>query len=210
VTFLGRVPRAEIERLYGTHDAFCFPSFREGVELYASQAILRVFPQDSNILDATGDDSVLKTFDSLMKAETTYVPSIPVMERAAATLRTAHPDLAAELKATDLAGSIEIRRNDSPIILSTKSRDAAFVSAKLGAFAAFAALGLGLSERRLRFAETLAPVAHLLPVVQPRRRRTPPGRGRGDERPRRHLREGEEGPADSGRSRTGRTSASRT
>lgn len=29
VTFLGRVPRAEVERLYATHDAFCFPSFRE-------------------------------------------------------------------------------------------------------------------------------------------------------------------------------------
>jgi Mrp family chromosome partitioning ATPase len=32
--------------------------------------------------------------------------------------------------------------------------------------ALFAALALGLAERRLRFAETLAPVAHLLPVVQ--------------------------------------------
>jgi glycosyltransferase involved in cell wall biosynthesis len=29
VTLLGRVPRAEVERLYATHDAFCFPSFRE-------------------------------------------------------------------------------------------------------------------------------------------------------------------------------------
>jgi len=29
VTFLGRVPRVEVERLYATHDAFCFPSFRE-------------------------------------------------------------------------------------------------------------------------------------------------------------------------------------
>ena len=29
VTFLGRVPRDEVERLYATHDAFCFPSFRE-------------------------------------------------------------------------------------------------------------------------------------------------------------------------------------
>jgi glycosyltransferase involved in cell wall biosynthesis len=29
VTFLGRVPRAEVELLYATHDAFCFPSFRE-------------------------------------------------------------------------------------------------------------------------------------------------------------------------------------
>jgi glycosyltransferase involved in cell wall biosynthesis len=29
VTFLGRVPRTEVERLYAKHDAFCFPSFRE-------------------------------------------------------------------------------------------------------------------------------------------------------------------------------------
>ena len=29
VTFLGRVSRDEVERLYATHDAFCFPSFRE-------------------------------------------------------------------------------------------------------------------------------------------------------------------------------------
>jgi polysaccharide biosynthesis transport protein len=113
--------------------AFAGAGFLSGVELYASQAILRVFPQESNILYATGDDSVLKTFDSFVKAETTYVASNPVMERAAATLRTAHPDLAADLKATDLAGSIEIRRNDSLIVLTTKSRDAAFVSAKLGA-----------------------------------------------------------------------------
>jgi glycosyltransferase involved in cell wall biosynthesis len=29
VTFLGRIPRAEVEALYATHDVFCFPSFRE-------------------------------------------------------------------------------------------------------------------------------------------------------------------------------------
>ncbi len=29
VAFLGRVPRDEVERLYATHDVFCFPSFRE-------------------------------------------------------------------------------------------------------------------------------------------------------------------------------------
>jgi glycosyltransferase involved in cell wall biosynthesis len=29
VTFLGQVSRAEVERLYATHGAFCFPSFRE-------------------------------------------------------------------------------------------------------------------------------------------------------------------------------------
>ncbi len=29
VTFLGRIPRDEVEALYASHDAFCFPSFRE-------------------------------------------------------------------------------------------------------------------------------------------------------------------------------------
>ncbi len=29
VTFLGRIPRAEVEQLYASHDVFCFPSFRE-------------------------------------------------------------------------------------------------------------------------------------------------------------------------------------
>ncbi|MCT4609181.1 MAG: glycosyltransferase family 4 protein [Pelagimonas sp.] len=29
VQFLGRIPREEVEQLYATHDAFCFPSFRE-------------------------------------------------------------------------------------------------------------------------------------------------------------------------------------
>jgi hypothetical protein len=40
--------------------------YLSGVQLYQSQAILRVFPQESNILYATGDDSVLKTFDSFV------------------------------------------------------------------------------------------------------------------------------------------------
>ncbi len=123
--------------------ALATAGFLSGVELYSSQAILRVFPQESNILYATGDDSVLKTFDSFVKAETTYVASNddsvlktfdsfvkaettyvasnPVMERAAATLRTGNPDLAADLKATDLTGSIEIKRSDSLIVLSPSS-----------------------------------------------------------------------------------------
>ena len=29
VTFLGQVARHDVEALYGSHDAFCFPSFRE-------------------------------------------------------------------------------------------------------------------------------------------------------------------------------------
>ena len=135
--------------------AFAAAGYLAGVELYASQAILRVFPQESNILYATGDDSVLKTFDSFVKAETTYVASNPVMERAAATLRAGHPDLAADLKSTDLAGSIEIKRNDSLIVLTTKSRDAAFVSAKLGAVVD-AYLGLKAEADAARTAVRLA------------------------------------------------------
>jgi len=151
--------------------AFATAGFLAGVELYASQAILRVFPQESNILYATGDDSVLKTFDSFVKAETTYVASNPVMERATAMLRTAHPDLSADLKATHLAGSIEIRRNDSLIILTTKSRDSIFVSAKLGAVvdaylglkdeAEAARTAVRLEELRLRETDLLARLAAL-------------------------------------------------
>jgi hypothetical protein len=59
--------------------------YLSGVQLYESQAILRVFPQESNILYATGDDSVLRTFDSFVRAETSYVASHPVMARALET-----------------------------------------------------------------------------------------------------------------------------
>jgi len=104
-----------------------------GVELYASQAILRVYPQEANILYRTGDDSVLKTFDSFVKAETSYVASHPVMERAAQMLRGQFPEITADMSAADLGGSIEIKRNDSLIVLTTKSRDAAFAPAKLDA-----------------------------------------------------------------------------
>ena len=107
--------------------------FLSGVELYGSQAILRVYPQEANILYRTGDDSVLKTFDSFVKAETSYVASHPVMERAARSLRLQYPDLTADMSAADLGSSIEIRRNDSLIVLNTKSRDAAFAPAKLEA-----------------------------------------------------------------------------
>lgn len=110
--------------------------YLSGVQLYESQAILRVFPQESNILYATGDDSVLKTFDSFVKAETTYVASHPVMARAAGALGTARPDIAADLKVSDLSGSIEIRRSDSLIVLKTLSRDAGFAKQKLDAVVA--------------------------------------------------------------------------
>ena len=104
-----------------------------GVRLYESQAILRVFPQESNILYATGDGSVLKTFDSFVKAETTYVASPPVMLRAAQSLSSQMPELAGSMSVSNLSGSIEIKRSDSLIVLKTKSRIAAFAQYKLDA-----------------------------------------------------------------------------
>jgi uncharacterized protein involved in exopolysaccharide biosynthesis len=116
--------------------AFAFGGNVSGVRLYQSGAILRVFPQESNILYRTGDDSVLKTFDSFVKAETTSVASNPVMDRAREALAADWPTLAADMTASDLAGSIEIKRNDSLITLNTKSRDPAFAAAKVNAVVA--------------------------------------------------------------------------
>lgn len=127
-----------------------------GIELFESQAILRVYPQESNILYATGDDSVLKTFDSFLKAETTYVASHPVMARSVETLAGLRPDLARDLKASDLAGSIEVKRSDSLIVLKTLSRDRAFASQKLDAvIAAYLALKSEAEDARtsVRLAE---------------------------------------------------------
>ena len=104
-----------------------------GVQLYEAQAILRVFPQETNILYATGEASVLKTFDSFVKAETTYVASPPVMSRAVDTIAAQDPEMAGGLRVSDLAGSIEIRRSDSLIVLKTKSRDPGFAQTKLDA-----------------------------------------------------------------------------
>ncbi len=116
--------------------ALAVGGYLAGVQLYESQAILRVFPQESNILYATGDGSVLKTFDSFVKAETSYVASHPVMERARDDLVVTRPDIAKDLKVKDLTGSIEIRRSDSLIVLKTKSKDAAFAAQKLDAVVA--------------------------------------------------------------------------
>jgi uncharacterized protein involved in exopolysaccharide biosynthesis len=130
--------------------------YLSGVELYQSQAILRVFPQESNILYATGDDSVLKTFDSFVKAETSYVASHPVMARALEILTAERPDLAGEITVSDLVGSIEIRRSDSLIVLTTRSRDAAFAAEKLEAVvAAYMALTAETEDARsaVRLAE---------------------------------------------------------
>lgn len=113
--------------------ALAFGGLQLGVRLYEGSAILRVFPQESNILYRTGDDSVLKTFDSFVKAETTTVASDPVMTRALAALVAAWPDQTAEMTARDLASSIEIKRNDSLIMLKTKARDPAFAASKVNA-----------------------------------------------------------------------------
>ena len=120
-----------------------------GVQLYESQAILRVYPQESNILYATGNDSVLKTFDSFVKAETTYVASDPVMARSVGALALSRPDLASELKTSDLSGSIEIKRSDSLIVLKTRSKDRDFASQKLDAvIASYLALKSEAEEKR--------------------------------------------------------------
>ncbi|NKX43576.1 hypothetical protein [Roseicyclus persicicus] len=130
--------------------------YLSGVQLYESQAILRVFPQESNILYATGDDSVLRTFDSFVRAETTYVASHPVMARAVETLAAGRPDLAADLTVSDLTGSIEIRRSDSLIVLTTRSRDPGFAADKLEAVVgAYLAMNLEAEAARseVRLAE---------------------------------------------------------
>ncbi|WP_319545952.1 hypothetical protein [Ruegeria conchae] len=120
-----------------------------GVQLYESQAILRVYPQESNILYATGNDSVLKTFDSFVKAETTYVASEPVMARSVEALALSRPDLANEIKTSDLAGSVEIKRSDSLIVLKTRSKDRHFAREKLEAvIASYLALKSEAEEKR--------------------------------------------------------------
>lgn len=60
VNFLGQVSRAEVEELYGAHDLFCFPSFREpagGVLYEAMRHGLPVITADrggpSSIIDAS-------------------------------------------------------------------------------------------------------------------------------------------------------------
>ncbi len=139
--------------------------YMNGVQLYQSQAILRVYPQESNILYQTGDGSVLKTFDSFVKAETTYVAADPVMDRAADELRALFPRQTEDMSVSDLAGSIEIRRNDSLIILKTMSRDAAFSAGKLDAvIGAYMTLKAEAEEKRsaVRLAELLDRETELL------------------------------------------------
>ncbi|WP_241427769.1 hypothetical protein [Fertoeibacter niger] len=146
-----------------------------GVRLYESGAILRVFPQESNILYRTGDDSVLKTFDSFVKAETTSVASNPVMDRARSALARDWPTLAADMTTRDLAGSIEVKRNDSLITLNTMSRDTGFAAAKVNAVvAAYLDLQAEAESARsdVRLAELQSREADLLARQADIRRRT--------------------------------------
>jgi uncharacterized protein involved in exopolysaccharide biosynthesis len=129
--------------------------YMAGAQLYESQAILRVFPQESNILYATGDGSVLKTFDSFVKAETTYVASHQVMARAAAALADKRPDIAGDLKVFELSRSIEIKRSDSLIVLKTRNQDPAFAREKLDAVVT-AYLGLKSDAEEARSAVRLS------------------------------------------------------
>jgi uncharacterized protein involved in exopolysaccharide biosynthesis len=107
--------------------------FFMGSRIYESQAILRLYPKEANILYKSTDDSVLKTFDSFAKAETSTVASHPVMERALASLPESFSHLTEGMTASHLGSSIDIKRNDSLIVLTTTSKDAAFATAKLEA-----------------------------------------------------------------------------
>lgn len=145
--------------------------YMSGIQLYESQAILRVFPQESNILYATGDDSVLKTFDSFIRAETSYVASHPVMSRALQTLVEVSPEFATELKVRDLAGAVDIRRSDSLIVLTTRNPDPSFalqiLEAVVGAYfdlnleAEEARSGVRLAELRDREKELVTRLTDL-------------------------------------------------
>lgn len=107
--------------------------FVMGNRIYESQAILRLYPKEANILYRNNDDSVLKTFDSFAKAETSTVASLPVMARALSRIPDQFAHLIADVTPGDLASSIEIKRSDSLIVLTTKSRDPGFAAAKLEA-----------------------------------------------------------------------------
>ncbi|MBF9060904.1 glycosyltransferase [Rhodobacterales bacterium HKCCSP123] len=76
VRFLGRVPRAEVEALYESHDLFCFPSFREpagGVLYEAMRHGLPVITADrggpSSIIDAASGIKVPVTEPSAFAAD---------------------------------------------------------------------------------------------------------------------------------------------
>jgi len=108
--------------------------FLSGTALYESKAILRIQAREPGILYASGDDSRLKLFQSFVKSETTYVASNPVMERAVDLIRErgATVDIS-ELTAASLAESIQIKRTDALIVLTSVSQDPDFAALKVNA-----------------------------------------------------------------------------
>lgn len=111
--------------------ALAYGGLQMGTKTYQSNAIVRIYPQEKNILYANTDSSVLKTFDTYVKAETTYLASFPVMELALSRLNERFPVMTEEVNENDLAGSIEIKRRDSLIVLTAMSKDPVFAQAKL-------------------------------------------------------------------------------
>lgn len=122
--------------------------FASGTKLYQSDAIVRVYPQEASVLYRTGDDSVLKTFDSYVKAETSYIASPNVIDRATKDLASRFPEDAGDMTPSDLLKSIDIKRTDSLITLTTKSKNPRFSAEKLQAVAdAYLALHAETEER---------------------------------------------------------------
>ncbi|WP_146348419.1 GumC family protein [Phaeobacter marinintestinus] len=107
--------------------------FTSGKAIYESQAILRISAREPGILFASGDDSKLKLFQSFVKAETTYVASHPVMERAVELITAVPSPYNDDLTAKTLAESISIKRKEALIILTSPSKDAEFAARKINA-----------------------------------------------------------------------------
>lgn len=107
--------------------------FTSGKKIYESQAILRISAREPGILFANGDDSKLKLFQSFVKAETTYVASHPVMQRAVEIIKEVPSPYNEELTARRLAESVSIRRKEALIVLKSASVDAEFAARKVNA-----------------------------------------------------------------------------
>lgn len=107
--------------------------YTNGTQLYQTQAIIRIYPKEQTFLYDGDEIGSGKAYDNFLKAETTYVAGYPVMSRAYETLTAEFPDELADATVQDLAGSVEIRRKDSLIILKTLSKSPEFAEAKLDA-----------------------------------------------------------------------------
>ncbi len=151
--------------------ALGYLGYTNGTKTWETSAILRVYPQESSILYKSGDDSVLKTFEAFVKAETTYVASYPVMARAYAQLQELYPEESQEFTIKDLTGSVEVKRSESLIILKSASKDPQFLQDKMEAIVnSYMALkeetedernSVRLEELQQREAELLARFADL-------------------------------------------------